>query len=675
MRRIILAAIVLSLFLLPLPVSAVYDLPADRRINWSAGIPGGIPNRTTICANVKNAPYNAVGDGIHDDTAAIQAAIAACPVNQVVLLPAGTYRISGTLTLDKGIVVRGEGPDKTRIIQYANSHIFAIVGPNTPFSWGQENPAAGTNINITSGGAKGTDTVTLADASLASLISVGDLLWVDQLNDPELVNPVGTEDFCIWCGLGANGSRAMAEVKLVKARNGTTVQFDQPLYYNFQAQFQPRVVRLTQGGTVRGAGVEDLYVTWATGVTDSYGFRFFVAAFSWLKNVESYYCPSKHVEIGFSYGIEIRDSYIHELPPEYFVGDRGYGVSIYAASTASLIENNIFYYLHAPVIIGSSGGAGNVIGYNFFEKTSHFQPNWCMYNIGTHGAHTYMNLWEGNILNKAAFDSTHGSGSHQVVLRNYINRIVNCTQMIAAVDVRTLNYYLSFLGNVLGTLGCPGSVEQVPYLSFDNNPVLWIIGMTTLTGYPGDPKVNQTLIRHGNWECPNNAVQWDPNIADHNIPASLYLSSKPAFFGNLSWPAIGPDPNNPSIVLNGMIPAQVRYNQIMGLLPANCTEADWNYTDSPCRPDNTSTRMWMKIHSCENGTYHNTTETVSCVYSNITKEGDLDGDGDVDILDLDRVATHFGQSNAHPLWNVTADVVADNEIDIFDIVFVASRFT
>jgi hypothetical protein len=47
----------------------------------------------------------------------------------------------------------------------------------------------------------------------------------------------------------------------------------------------------------------------------------------------------------------------------------------------------------------------------------------------------------------------------------------------------------------------------------------------------------------------------------------------------------------------------------------------------------------------------------------------------VDILDLSFVADHFGQTNTHPEWNATADVSTNNEIDIFDIVFVASRFT
>jgi hypothetical protein len=55
--------------------------------------------------------------------------------------------------------------------------------------------------------------------------------------------------------------------------------------------------------------------------------------------------------------------------------------------------------------------------------------------------------------------------------------------------------------------------------------------------------------------------------------------------------------------------------------------------------------------------------------------GDLNGDRLVDINDLALMALHFGQTNTHPLWNATADVVADNEIDIYDIVFVSTRFT
>jgi parallel beta-helix repeat protein len=54
---------------------------------------------------------------------------------------------------------------------------------------------------------------------------------------------------------------------------------------------------------------------------------------------------------------------------------------------------------------------------------------------------------------------------------------------------------------------------------------------------------------------------------------------------------------------------------------------------------------------------------------------DLDDDGFVDIIDLGIITTHFGQTQSHQDWNATADVVPNYEIDVFDVVFVASRFT
>src|SRR5262249_15499507 len=67
-------------------VDALTALAADRRTAWNPGVPGGIPARTTVCANVSASTY---GDGARDATAGIQAAIDACPLGQVVLLSAG----------------------------------------------------------------------------------------------------------------------------------------------------------------------------------------------------------------------------------------------------------------------------------------------------------------------------------------------------------------------------------------------------------------------------------------------------------------------------------------------------------------------------------------------------------------------------------------------------------
>ena len=50
--------------------------------------------------NVKDAPYNAKGDGITDDTAAIQKALSQYPNgNKIIYLPKGTYLVSDKLKM------------------------------------------------------------------------------------------------------------------------------------------------------------------------------------------------------------------------------------------------------------------------------------------------------------------------------------------------------------------------------------------------------------------------------------------------------------------------------------------------------------------------------------------------------------------------------------------------
>jgi len=56
-------------------------------------------------------------------------------------------------------------------------------------------------------------------------------------------------------------------------------------------------------------------------------------------------------------------------------------------------------------------------------------------------------------------------------------------------------------------------------------------------------------------------------------------------------------------------------------------------------------------------------------------EADLKHDCKIDIYDLTIVTTRLGLTNSDSGWNATMDVVQNGEIDIYDIVFVASRFS
>ena len=93
--------------------------------------------------NVKDSPYGAKGDGVSDDTNAIQAAINACGVGGggVVYLPAGTYLVTpptsttppsqtnaALYVIDDNVTLAGDGPNATVLRKNGDGVMLSMSG-------------------------------------------------------------------------------------------------------------------------------------------------------------------------------------------------------------------------------------------------------------------------------------------------------------------------------------------------------------------------------------------------------------------------------------------------------------------------------------------------------------------------------------------------------------------
>jgi hypothetical protein len=65
--------------------------------------------------------------------------------------------------------------------------------------------------------------------------------------------------------------------------------------------------------------------------------------------------------------------------------------------------------------------------------------------------------------------------------------------------------------------------------------------------------------RHGNWDNVTREVVWSPLEPDRSLPASLYLTGKPTFFGSLPWPWVDPTGATHDRRV-GRLPAKVRHD-------------------------------------------------------------------------------------------------------------------
>jgi hypothetical protein len=525
-------------------------VPPERRTVWNPGPPGGIPARTTVCANVNAASY---GNGTLDATSGIQAAIDACPVGQVVLLSAGTFSVaSGPIQIDKGIVLRGAGSTRThlRAPDWTGEAVVLI---------GHRWPAYERSVNLTANAVKGASSVTVANASG---LAAGELVLIDKLTDTSLTHwsaasPPGDPSR----GWFSRPERSLAQMMEIASVNGSTVTFTTPFHIAFDTAHSAQLSRYVQwaGGpllpAVKYAGVEDMHVYGGEGHDGGGNVRLEVAAYSWVKDVESEYSRGGSIALFSAFRCVVRDSYLHHSKNPDPGGD-GYGFSINRASADNLIENNIAWNFNKVIVMRATGG-GNVIGYNYLEDGyGASYPDWVETGLqASHMTTPHYELFEGNQAFNLEGDATWGNSVYITFFRNHATstrRSLGGLNLLdlgnrRAIGLAAGHYWYTFVGNVLGYSGMTPQPAGTSFIyentyPWDDDPVpMWKLGYPDSQGTPGvtvDPLVASTAIRDGNFDYATNQVHWDNT--PQAIPDSLYLTRKPIFFGSRTWPWVNP---------------------------------------------------------------------------------------------------------------------------------------
>lgn len=570
-------------------------------------MPGGVPARSKVCARVSAATY---GNGARDATAGIQAAIEACPAGEVVLLSAGTFTINDGkfLLIDKGITLRGAGPGQTTLHKTDGAKPgveatgpkpspIAILGP---MRWAT-NGGFAKSTNLTADAVKGAYSITVASANG---FTSGQTVLLDELSgagwqtDPcgrgqiwaapdfrvvwQLHNPHQSTDDPLKIPANAANQdafgwfsrvdRPTAEIKQIVSVAGNVITFSTPIHISYRAT---HAAQLSSYNMVRtaNAGIESMTVIGG----DHGDIRFQWCDACWASSIENTAWHDEGFAVDFSFRTEIRDSYVHDAAWAQ-PGGGGYAVSLSHGSSEVLVENSIVLRAN-KVMLARSAGAGSVFGYNYVDD-GYINTSGGWIEIGLNGSHmvgSHHMLFEGNYGFNFDSDKTHGNAIYHAVFRNYLPGIrapFNNQLGGGLIDdarqpkngprrsagAAAYSYWHSFVGNVLGIPGkMNGWVYQATSGILMSSPTIWLLGWDDWSPYPIDPMVAATTLRHGNYDYVTNSVVWDPKIADHTLPASLYLMRKPAFFDagkGYTWPWVDPDGMTKIYIL----PAKARYD-------------------------------------------------------------------------------------------------------------------
>lgn len=530
-------------------------LTSSQAIDWSNAGAGTIPPRTTVCTNLTASA----------SASQINSALSSCPSGQTVYLAAGTYTINRTIQVPSNVTLRGAGADKTILKATGSGGYVVALGSGGP---------SYSPVNITGGATNGSTSITL---SSTSGVQNGMYLVITQPNTG-IVTSNGSEGTCTWCdGWTSNGSLARGQIVQVTGVSGSTVSISPGLYGAYTNS--PVAVPFNMSASY--AGVEDLQV-YATNSGYGADFGLTSCAYCWVKGVEGNYTDGDFVDVGWGYRDSILNSYFSNAYL-HTPGSHDSDIDLAYKTSASLVQNNIIERAHASIMM-EWGAAGNVIGYNYTEgEFDAGAPNFLIGGISFHGAHPQYNLIEGNVLTQIKADSVWGSSSQTTAFRNWVvgtSRVcsplsgrgtVNCSgahysyQADRAMEWSYLALDNNFLGNVVGSarmqslvnssgnkLSQQATVEYPQTRSYDATAYGWSFGFGESSddgsgsGCSGGNApchaagTSKTDFFDGNYNNISRTTTWATG-ASQTLPASFYLSGKPSWWGNLPFPAIGPN--------------------------------------------------------------------------------------------------------------------------------------
>ncbi|MCP4199635.1 MAG: dockerin [Proteobacteria bacterium] len=560
----------------------------SRRVIWKPGILGGIPE-LPIVNNVLD--FGAVSDNQTDNRIAFQNAInaAAAIGGGAVWVPAGTYRFTSTTAYNSSIDLRS-GVVLRGAGMDATHLVFDFNGARADAVKIQDWDY-GAFAPVVGGHQKDSNKLTLVDASS---FHAGDLAEIQEENNIL----IGNEPWAL---------NAVGEMVEIVSVSDNDITLAEPLHYNYEAGRYPVIRRV---GVIEQAGIERMHLK-REDAGPGQMVLIYNAARVWVREVESEDITHSHVMGISTYKCEIRDSYIHHAQG-YGTGGQGYGVDLEKHATDCLVENNIFQSLRHSMVV-QVGASGNVFAYNYSREPYADAGGWTPPDISIHGHFPSYNLFEGNVVQEVDIaDAWGAAGPGNTFFRN-------CTQS-EGIQIWEPSHQQNLIGNVLGLS---------PINDIDINAM-----------------AEDTLV-HGNYQ--NGAVQWDPSIENHTLPASYYLDSAPAFFGATTWPAIAPD--NKTNPADCMIPSRARWEGTPTVEPTLTPTPTVTLTPTPTvtlTPDTPAPNC--KRYDFNHDNIIDLDDINIVLYNSIFMGApfdaayDLVSDGIVDIADIYQVVLNFGKT-------------------------------
>jgi len=538
-----------------------------RSIDWSsAGVTDDIPTRTTVFESLGTPGKNA-GFAQSVTAAQINAAISSCPAGQVVYLNPGTYDLSDNgIIMTSNVTLRGAGADQTILILNVTSGcggLWATVcfaGSEEWTGYPTTQPGGSNTAEWTSGFTKGTTQITLSNVGSSGL-TVGQYIFLDQANDTtdngnffvadqnKNLTPCSLEGGAPGRTINGIDRNQIQIVQITGIKNG--VYTISPGLYspNWRSSQNPGV--WWPSSIIQYAGVENMSIQ----ATDSAGEYSTIgmenSANCWVKGCRLIRTLTRnHIWFYQSAHNTVRDCYFFGS----HVSSEAYGIESFMSSD-NLAVNNIFQQVTAPIVIGPA--LGSVFAYNYSINDTSSATNWMMASEVGHDAGVEYILLEGNVSAEYLSDVYHGTQDFVTLFRNRLTGWERGkTESTAAIGIWSYNRYLNIIGNVLGEPGF-SSVYQTSLGVSLTSGTIYDLGSGNTEGsvvVPSDSMVAKTLMRWGNYDVVNNAVQWNasevpsglnkfgnPVPGSKVLPASLYLTIKPSWWGTMPWPAIGPD--------------------------------------------------------------------------------------------------------------------------------------